>query len=148
MTLLELLAAVAIAALALAVAAPAVGAMLPAWRLRAAARQVENTMQWARNGAAARGRPMRVFYDPEAGLTWVMDGEEVFIEQGLPGGVALARVDFGWGRVVTREVAVAQAYPDGAVDAHTVELEAAGRRGVVTFERLTGEADYKEEEAK
>ena len=146
-TLLEILAALALAALAMALAAPAAGARLPAWRLRAAARQVENTMQWARNAAALRGRPVRVFYDPEAALTWVMDREEVFIEQALPSGVSLAQVDFGWGRMIVRETAVAQAYPDGTVDAHTVALEAAGRRGLVAFERLTGEADYAEEEA-
>ncbi len=122
--------------------------MLPAWRLRAAARQVENTMQWARNAAALRGRPVRVFYDPEASLTWVMDGDEVFIEQALPSGVRLAWVDFGWGRIIVRETAVAQAYPDGTVDAHTVALETAGRQGRVAFERLTGEADYAEEDLK
>lgn len=142
--LMEMLAALALVALALTLAGPAAQTVSSVWRLRAAAQKIRNLVQFARNEAAARGRPMRVLYDPEAGMAWGMDGGATFATQNLPRGVKLRSVGFPDGTTVLRDVASVMAFPDGTLDPHRVEVEAEGRTARLSFARLTGAASYQE----
>ena len=138
-TLLELLAALAVMALMLTLARPAVDGVSTIWRLRAAAHEIETTVRLAQNLAAVEGAPVQVLYDVPDGSYWVRTGKKTHGLRRLPGGVAFEAVRFGEIEVVS-DVAAPGAYPDGTVDAHEVVLAAAPDLRIrLTFQRLTGE---------
>ena len=146
MTLLELMAALIILGLLLTLVRPAVNSIFSArWRLRTAAHQIEAAVHWARNAAAVRGRRAELFYHVPDSTFWVGVGDKMYSYKKLPRSVRFERVSFGEIEVVA-DVARCLVYPDGTLDAHEVTLQGAdGLRVRMTFERLTGEADYHEE---
>lgn len=142
LTLLELMAALVILGLLVALVPPAVDGIGPRWRLRATARQVAATAQWARNAAAVQGSPVEVFYDVPEGSHWVRVGDDTEAFHTLPRDVRFEWVKFG-DIQVAGDVAVCKAFPDGTLDAHEVMLRnEKGMRIRISFDRLTGEPTY------
>ncbi len=143
MTLLELMVALVILALTVAVAAPALEGISPRWRLRGAAHQVENAVRLAQNAAATGARGVQVMYDVPEGVVWVRSAGAA-TELGrrkLPEG---ARVRFRTGVETSQEVAAAGVFADGTLDAHEVALENSAGYALISFDRLTGVVDFRE----
>jgi len=139
------MAALVILGLLVTLAPPAVNGISPTWRLRAAARQVAATAQWARNAAAVQGGPVEIFYDVPEGSHWVREGGDTQAFHALPRDVRFEWVKFG-GIQVAGDVAVCKAFPDGTLDAHEVMLRSdKGMRIRIRFDRLTGEPTYEYE---
>jgi type II secretory pathway pseudopilin PulG len=135
----------AVFGLVAALVVPSLGGLVPAWRLRAAACEVESAVQWAVNAAATTGRGARVCYDVPEGVFWVGVGDQALAARRLPAGVRFERVEFADGLRVERDVAAAPVFPDGALAGHAVLLAAAdGRRLRLEFARLTAEAFVEE----
>jgi type II secretory pathway pseudopilin PulG len=146
MTLLELMVALAILTLLLALAPIALNNVTPRWALRAAAQQMESLVLWAQNAAATRDREVRLMVDVPEGTAWVRLGEEDLSEQRLPSKVRFVSVEFATGIKVDDDIASILVRPDMTLDPHTVTLEATGgERAVLEFDRLTGVAVYREE---
>jgi Tfp pilus assembly protein FimT len=145
LTLIEMMAALAILAVALVVSHLAVDGISVRWRLRGAAHEVESVAQWALSAAASRSRPTRVLYDVAENSWWVQMGTETFAYHHLPQGVAFVSVRFADGTEVVRDVAEVTASPDGTLDPHVVTLTGhTGEEVVLSFDRLTGEMTYVE----
>jgi len=68
-TLVELLVAVAVLGVIMAVAAPSFKSLIEVQRLRSINSQLITDLQFARNEAATRGTPMRVVFDNNASVT-------------------------------------------------------------------------------
>ena len=146
-TLLELMAALAILSLLLALARPALDGFNLRWRLRAAAHQVENVVRLAQNAAATRGCAVQVLYDVQRAEFFirVLDDNKVLGWHKLPEGVTFRHVRFASGLEVTWDVAAAGAFPDGTLDAHEVLIEGPGSAFInLVFDRLTGDVSYEE----
>jgi prepilin-type N-terminal cleavage/methylation domain-containing protein len=147
-TLIELLAALAILALLVTLVRSGLDRATPRWRLRAAAHQIENIARFAQNAAISRGATAQLFYDVSANSYWVRrsgDEEPVLAVHDLPEGVRFDEVSFADGRRVVTEVAMLRAYDDGTLDFHRVILTApGGGRARLSFQRLTGEMEYEE----
>lgn len=144
-TLIEMMAALAILALALTLSQLAIDGITVRWRLRGAAHEVESVAQWALNAAASRSRPTQVLYDLQENSWWVQMGDESFAYHRLPQGVEFVSVRFADGTEVVRDVAAVTALPDGTLDPHVVTLTGhTGEEVVLTFDRLTGEMSYAE----
>ena len=140
LTLIEMMAALVILALALTISQLAIDGITVRWRLRGAAHEVESVAQWALNAAASRGRPTQVLYDIQENSWWVQMGDETFAYHRLPQGVAFVSVRFPDGTEVVRDVAAVTASPDGTLDPHVVTLTGhSGEEVVLSFDRLTGE---------
>ena len=145
LTLIEMMAALVILALALTVCRLALDGITVRWRLRAAAHEVESVAQWALNAAASRGRPTRVLYDVPENCWWVQMGTETFAWHRLPQGVAFVSVRFPDGTEIMHDVAAVRASPEGTLDPHVVTLTGHnGEEVVLSFDRLTGEMTYEE----
>jgi len=145
LTLLELMVALVLVGLLLALSRPAVDGLTAGWRLRAAAHQVTAVVQWAQNAAVVKGAPVQVLYDVPDGSFWVRVGDRTYAYHRLPEDVKFESVRFG-GLDVVYDVAAVRAMPDGTLDAHEVRLR--GRSGAsirLTFDRLTGEVHFLEE---
>jgi prepilin-type N-terminal cleavage/methylation domain-containing protein len=144
-TLIEMMAALVILALALSVSRLAIDNISVRWRLRAAAHDVESVAQWAINAAASRGLPTQVLYDLQANCWWVQMGTATFVRHELPQGVAFVSVRFPDGTEFVRDVATVTASPEGTLDPHVVTLTGhTGEEVVLSFDRLTGEMTYLE----
>jgi type II secretory pathway pseudopilin PulG len=144
-TLIEMMAALVILALAITVSRLTLDGITVRWRLRGAAHEVESVAQWALNAAASRSRPTRVLYDIQENSWWVQMGDETFAYHRLPQGVAFVSVRFPDGTEVVRDVAEVTASPDGTLDPHVVTLTGhSGEEVVLSFDRLTGEMTYEE----
>lgn len=144
-TLIEMMAALVILALALSVSHLAIDGITVRWRLRGAAHEVESVTQWALNAAASRGRPTRVLYDVQENCWWVQMGTETFAWHHLPQGVEFVSVRFPDGTEIVRDVAAVTASPEGTLDPHVVTLTGHSDEEVVlSFDRLTGEMTYLE----
>lgn len=145
-TLLELLTVLVIMAIMLGMTRLALDGVSSAWRLRAAAHEVENAVRYAQNAAASRGRPAQVLYDVADGSFWVrLDDDDTHGFRRLESGMRFDVVRFGTGRDVRNEVAAATAWPDGTIDSHEVVLVNAEQARVrIAFARLTGEMTYRE----
>jgi len=145
LTLIELMAALVILALALTVSRLAIDGITVRWRLRGAAHEVESVAQWALNAAASRNQPTRVLYDIAENAWWVQMGTETFAYHRLPKGVEFVSVRFPDGTEVVRDVAAVTASPEGTLDPHVVTLTGhTGEELVLTFDRLTGEMTCEE----
>ncbi len=145
LTLIEMMAALVILALALTVSHLAIDGLTVRWRLRGAAHEVESVAQFALNAAASRARPARVLYDIEENSWWVQMGDETFAYHHLPKGVEFVSVRFPDGTEVVRDVAAVTASPEGTLDPHVVTLTGhTGEEVVLSFDRLTGEMTYEE----
>lgn len=145
LTLVEMMAALLILALALTVSRLAIDGISVRWRLRGAAHEVESVAQWALNAAASRGEPTQVLYDIQENSWWVQMGTESFAYHRLPQGVEFVSVKFADGTEVVRDVAAVTASPDGTLDPHVVRLTGhTGEEVVLSFDRLTGEMTYVE----
>ena len=145
LTLIEMMAALVILALALTIGHLAIDGISVRWRLRGAAHEVESVAQFALNAAASRSRPARVLYDIEENAWWVQMGDETFACHHLPKGVEFVSVRFPDGTEIVRDVAAVTAQPEGTLDPHTVTLTArTGEEVVLSFDRLTGEMTYEE----
>jgi len=145
LTILELLVAMAVLGLLLAIVPPRLNRFRSRWRLRAAAEEVAASVLWARNAAALEGRVAQILYDVPEGSYWIRMGQRSQNVRRLPRGVDFEQVTFGERRV-TGDVAACSAYPDGTLDAHEVLLRSeAGRRIRIRFKRLIGEPSYEEE---
>lgn len=144
MSLLELMAALAILGLLVAIVPPALDGVSATWRLRAAGRDIESTVRSALNEAAATGRPARVLYDLREQGLWVRSGDERRSEHRLPKDIRFRHVRFGNISVVY-DVAAVRAFPDGTLDAHEVSLSGPdGLALTIGFDRLTGEPRFAE----
>ena len=144
-TLIEMMAALFILALALTVSRLAIDGITVRWRLRGAAHEVESVAQWALNAAASRSRPTRVLYDIAENSWWVQMRAETFAYHRLPKGVEFVSVRFPDGTEVVRGVAAVTASPEGTLDPHVVTLTGhTGEEVVLSFDRLTGEMTYQE----
>ena len=142
LTILELMVALAILGLLLALVPPALDGVSSRWRLRTAAQHVAATVQWARNAASIEDRPVEVLYDVPDDSFWVRDGQQTHAFHSLPRGVHLDWVRFG-SIEVTGDVASCTALPDGTVDAHQVMLRSDDDAEIrISFDRLTGEPFY------
>ncbi len=144
LSLLELMVALVLLGLLLALSLPALDGITAGWRLRAAAHQVEAVVQWAQNAAAVTGGPVQVLYDVPDGSFWVRMNDETHAHHRLPDGVSFESVRFGEVEVIY-DVAAVRAFPDGTVDAHEVRLQTGEDTLIgLTFNRLTGEVQFRE----
>ena len=144
LSLLELMAALFILGLLATLVPRALDGMSARWKLRADAQNVESVLRWAQNAAAADGEATHILYDVPLGAFWVRRQDEVFAAHQLSSGVRFQVVEMGTIRIVNDRARVT-AYPDGTVDAHNIILS--GQKGLrigITYDRLTGEATYKE----
>ncbi len=119
----------------------------PRWRLRAAAHQVENVVRFAQNLAVSNGGSAQVYYDVRENRYWIRrTGDDTLLAaHDLPDGVSFEEVSFANGIRVVSDIATIRAYEDGTLDFHRVILAApGGGRARLTFQRLTGDADYEE----
>jgi type IV fimbrial biogenesis protein FimT len=100
-TLVELVVVMAIIAIAAAFIAPNIGAWVPNYRLRGAARDVTSAMRTAQMKAISNNTPYHVSFNPGAGnfilqyrhtdgVTWLDDG----VAQTLPSGVLINGISF------------------------------------------------------
>lgn len=145
MTLLELMAALVILGILVAISRPAVDGISAHWRLRSAAIRVESAVRFAMNAAAARNESVQVMYDVPGGSHWVRVGEDDLNFHRLPSGISMDRVDLG-DVEVTADVAACAVQPEGTLDAHEVVLRGQGGERIrIFFDRLTGEAYYEED---
>lgn len=144
LTLIELMAALAVLALMLTLIPPALDGISTRSRLRAAAHEVESTVRWAQNAAAVKGSAVQVLYDVAAGSYGVRAGDRDLTCHRLPAGVTFKSVRFGDFEVLS-DVAALRVYPDGTLDSHQVTIASAEDLQVrLTFCRLTGEPVYEE----
>ena len=142
MTLLELMAAMALMGMALALVRFSGDGISAEWRLRAAAHQVENVVRFAQNAAATRGVRAQVMYDVPESALWVrLPGErQAMSYYALPSGIRFEHVRFVNGIAVSTDVAAAGAFADGSLDPHTVLLTNDKQQAILlSFDRLTGE---------
>lgn len=145
MTLIELMAALAILALLIGIARPVVNGFSARWQLRSAAHQVAGVVRWAQNAASAHRRTTEVLYDVPRGSFWVRVGDKSYSFKRLPGAVRFESVSFGEIEVVN-DRALCRVYPDGTLDRHDVTLTRDDKMRIrISFNRLTGEADFEEE---
>lgn len=131
-TLLELIAALAIAGLVMAVAVPATATLYDSIRYRQAVRDLVSTLSSARYRAMSAGRPVDVEIRPrERSITL---NEKV---HHLPANVALS---VSSARELNRaEVGVIRFYPEGSTSGGSVEVQSDRGRGVrVTVDWLMG----------
>jgi hypothetical protein len=146
MTLLEMLAALTILTMLLALAPVALNNITPRWSLRGGAHQVESLVLWAQNAAASRDRPVWIMYDVPEGTAWVEMEDEEFSFQRLPSKVRFVEVRFATGIDVKQDIAAVLVQPNMTLDPHSVTLTTtAGERAVLEFDRLTGNSAYREE---
>lgn len=145
-TLIELLVALAILGLLIALVPVALNNITPRWRLRSAAHQIESLALWAQNAAATRKVAVQIMYDLEEGAAWVRQGDETLSRKALPSGVRFTEVRFATDVLATSDIAAAAVFPDGTLDAHSVTIQNnEGDRAVLSFNRLTGHLTYTED---
>lgn len=146
MTLLEVLIALGIMGMLLALTPIALNNLSSRWGLRGGAQQVESLALWAQNAAASRDKTVRIMYDVPEGMAWVEWDDEKYSIQRLPGKVKFEKVEFATGVEVTQDIAAVEVRPDMSLDPHSVTLTAGkNERAVLEFDRLTGNSTYREE---
>ena len=97
---MELVVVMAIIAIGAAWVAPNIGAWIPNYRLRSAARDIVSTLRTAQVKAGSRNTQYQVAFNPGAGSyimqyqntggTWVNEGDT----QGLPSGIQISDITF------------------------------------------------------
>ncbi len=160
-TLIELVVALAIVALAVAVAVPRLDHLTPKYRLRAAAREVASTIDLARGNAAGKGQRYAIRYFVGEG-TYALygppgldDGELPpegpwrLSRQGkafeLPRGVHFRAIVAQTGETVERGEAWVRFDPLSLEGSHIVYFENDdGKRCSVKYNALLGVADFAE----
>jgi len=154
LTLLEVLAVLAVMGVAAVLVPRTVGHLSPSLRLRAAAREVAETVRWARSEAIMRGRRYLVYYNLNDHTYRVgfetgedFDSEELLSERELPRGIEFDSVSFGDGITVTHEVVKAIIEQTGLVSPHTLTLvNKSGEERTIGVDPLTGMSEIREAE--
>jgi len=144
MSLLELMAALIVIGLLVAIVPPSLNGVSAKWQLRGAAQDVEAAVRRALNEAAATGTPTQIVYDLDDQTFRVRSRGETADVRNLPQSVRFKRVRFGRVEILSAAASV-RAFPDGSLDAHEVELR--GPDGLflsIAFDRLTAEARFEE----
>jgi len=114
---------------------PRLDAAVPAYRLRAAARQIASTITWARSESIVRGISLGVRYDFEAGTYRVVERPPAGTSPGagaagqgrlpggrLPDGVSFAGISYAGGASAKRGAATVYFSFLGACGAHSIHL--------------------------
>jgi len=149
-TLLELIAVVAVAGVALSVAMPSISTGLHRWRMRAAVREMGAMIKFARNQAVARRQSLQIVVDRSRNAFWLdraaarQDAEQAD-QKGLrlyplPDGVRFGAVTVGGVEVENPQFGLLFA-PNGSTRADTVQiLDANGRGYRIVLDQVTGQA--------
>jgi prepilin-type N-terminal cleavage/methylation domain-containing protein len=158
-TLVELILTLVVVGLILALAVPNLDKLTPKYALRAAAREVGSTIDFARGSAAGKGRRYAIRYDCSNGAYGLYGppGEEDAQLEGpwrlaivgrmrfLPSGVHFRRILSQTGEAVERGEAWVRFDPLSLEGSHIVYLENDnGKRFSVKYNALLGSSDFAE----
>ena len=94
-TLLELVVVLAVMAVVSSVAIVRLDSVLPKYRLRAAARNLGNSVRWWRVAALTRDEPCIIVIDTDSRQYWLEAGGEIYLRRTLPDGTAFAALSVG-----------------------------------------------------
>lgn len=134
-SLLELLVALTILALAMSVVSVSASRRSPSFEIQRLTGETVSLLREARLAAQSTGRPVRVVFNPEARELKRPGGEPVLI----PDGVALDLVS-----AASAGPSAIVFFPDGSSSGGAFTLEAAGRKAEVRIDWLTSRIDRRD----
>ncbi len=163
-TLVELAIVVLILGIAMTIVAVNVSVLIPHERLRGAANNIGNLLQYARSEAAATGVNFAVVYDLDENAYWLLvprtvderyeqtrtrdeDTRIVYLPNELPDGVEFEDIQFGEGAKRTRGEIHIEITPMGTASGHIVHLinrHNDDEQFSVELNALTGRVTYHE----
>ena len=152
-TLIEMMAVILLVSIFATIAIMNVDSLLPYYNMRQSARQVGDILRRARFYAKHHSRDMKIMYDFDNGVCWIVPAEAVFDKSDpqkfalqtyrLPDGMSFDKIVFADDSSVETDIHSVRVTAGGLVEPHYIHIKAPDdRRYTVMVRMMAGAVEY------